>query len=216
MEKEKKKNTMLLAIIAIAVLLVAIGGAAFAYFQAQVGSGTNVSVTATTQSTDQLTFTAAAIVVGPANQTNFYQGAGNQSDTESATVVLKANPNSPATYCYTAGLSVTSNTFEYTTEGQNPPAELTVTAVKNSATVLNAYDITETATGTVSFPTALNGNTNTHTITATAGNTTTDTWSITVTFVNLSTDQSLQGQGQTNNLNKSFSGNVVFTRVSCS
>ncbi len=214
MENEKKKNTLLLAIIAVAVLLVAVGGAAFAYFAAQVGSGTTVNVTATTQSTDQLTFQAAAIVVGPATQANFGQGQGNQTGSGQATVTLKANTTASATYCYTAGLSVTSNDFVYTTAGETP--ELTVTATKNSTTVLNAYDITEMRTGTVSFPTALNGNTNTHTITASANGTTTDTWNVTVTFVNLNSDQSLQGAGEANNLDKAFSGSVVFTKVNCS
>ena len=213
--ENNKKNTLTLTIIAIAVLLVAVVGATFAYFRAQVDSGTSVNVQVTSQSTDQLTFTANALTVGPANQTNFGQNAGNLSDTKTGTATLTANTSASATYCYTVGLTVSSNNFQYTTAPTNTP-ELLLSASKNGTPVLTNYDITTMTTGTVSFPTTSGGNVNTHSITATANNTTTDTWSITVTFVNLASDQSLQGTGQVNNLDKTFSGQIVFTKVACS
>ncbi len=207
-EYMEKKNTLLLTVIAIATLLVAVVGATFAYFQAQVGSGASANVTVTTQSTDQLTFTSAALVVGPATQQNFGQGAGSLSDTKTATVSLNAGDAGSATYCYTATLNVTDNDFEYTTEGANPPAELTISASKNGTTVVSDHDIT-----TLTSSYALGS---THTITSTAGSSANDTWSITVTFVNLATDQSVQGENATNNLDKAFHGTIDFVQVACS
>ena len=203
----EKKNTLLLTVIAIATLLVAVVGATFAYFQAQLGSGASANVTVTTQSTDQLTFNAVQLVVGPATQTNFYEGAGNLSDTKSASVSLSPSTGGNATYCYTATLNVTANTFEYTT-GVTATPELTISASKNSTPVVTNHDIT---TLTTSYQLG-----STHTITASNGTAATDSWSITVTLVNLSSDQSLQGTGQVNNLDKSFTGTVNFTQVACS
>ncbi len=206
----EKKNTLLLTVIAIATLLVAVVGATFAYFQAQVGSGASASVQVTSQSTDQLTFNAVALTVGPATQANFGQSDPSLSDTEQATVSLGANTNGAATYCYTAALNVSSNNFEYTTQGNTP--ELTISASKNGTPVVTNSDITILGTSGQSSSLALGG---THTITAQANATTTDTWSITVTFVNLESDQSLQGENEVNNLDKTFSGTVNFTQVAC-
>ena len=208
----EKKNTLLLTVIAIATLLVAVVGATFAYFQAQLGSSASASVTVTTQSTDQLTFTAAALVVGPATQANFGPSDTSLSDTKSASVALNASADASATYCYTATLNVTSNNFEYTTAPTNTP-ELTISASKNSTPVVTNSDITILGTTGQSTSLALGS---THTITAAAGQTATDTWSITVTFVNLATDQSLQGPGEVNNLDKTFQGTVDFTQGACS
>ena len=201
-----KKNTLSYTVIAIAVLLVAVIGATFAYFQAQIGAGATANVTVTTQTTDGLTFNAANITVGPVTQANFGSGSGNKSQSGNASVVLTASNTSSATYCYTAGLTVTSNNFVYTVNNSTP--ELTITASKNGTTLLNSADITTMTTGTVSFPTALNGSTTKHTITATSNSTTTDSWIVTVTFINLNSDQQ-------NNTGKTFSGNVVFTKVNC-
>lgn len=202
----EKKNTLAYTIIAILVLLVAVIGATFAYFQAQLGSGASASVSVTTQTTDSLTFNAANITVGPVTQANFGSGSGNKSSSGNASVVLTANNTASSTYCYTAGLTITANNFVYTVNSSTP--ELTITATKNSTTVLQNRDITTTSTGTINFPTALNGSTTKHTITASAGNTTTDSWVVTVTFINLNSDQQ-------NNTGKTFTGNVVFTKVNC-
>ena len=203
----EKKNTLLLTVIAIATLLVAVVGATFAYFQAQVGSGASANVTVTSQSTDQLTFNAVQLVVGPATQANFGENAGNLSDTKSASVVLDPSTGGSATYCYTATLNVTSNDFEYIT-GATATPELTISASKNSTPVVTNHDIT---TLTTSYQLG-----STHTITASNDTAATDVWSITVTFVNLATDQSLQGTGQVNNLDKAFHGTIDFTQVACS
>ena len=202
----EKKNTISYTVIAIIVLLVAVIGATFAYFQAQIGAGATANVTVTTQTTDSLAFNAANITVGPVTQANFGSGAGNKSQSGSASVVLTASNTGSSTYCYTAGLSVTSNDFVYTVNNSTP--ELTVTASKNGTNVISNYDITTLTTGTVSFPTALNGSTTKHTITATPSSTTTDSWLVTVTFINLNSDQQA-------NTGKTFSGNVVFTKVTC-
>ena len=203
---ERKRNTMYITIIAVIVLLVAVIGATFAYFQAQIGAGATANVTVTTQTTDSLAFNATSITVGPVTQANFGSGSGNKSQSGNASVVLTSSNTASSTYCYTAGLTVTSNNFVYTVNNSTP--ELTVSATKNSTAVLTNYDITTKTSGTVSFPTALNGSTTKHTITAASGSTTTDTWVITVTFINLNSDQ----QGNTG---KTFTGNVVFTKVAC-
>ena len=212
---DNKRKARLLAIIAILVLLVAVVGATFAYFQAQLDSGASANVTVTTHSADQLIFTASSIVVGPVTEETFYEGAGDATGSGISTVVLQANVNAAATYCYTVGLNVTTNTFQYTTGNSTPVAELTISASKNGTPVLTNYDITEMTTGTVSFPTALNGSVNVHTLSAAADATVSDTWEVTATFVNLATDQSLQGNGIINNLDKEFDGDVVFTKISC-
>ena len=208
----EKKNTLLLTVIAIATLLVAVVGATFAYFQAQVGSGASANVQVTSQSTDQLTFNAVALSVGPATQANFGQNAPSLSDTEQATVSLGANTNGAATYCYTAALNVSSNNFEYTTGPTTNTPELTISASKNGTPVVTDQDITILGTSGQPSSLSLGG---THTITAQANAKSTDTLSITVTFVNLASDQSLQGENEVNNLDKTFSGTVNFTQVAC-
>ena len=206
--QDNRKNVVFAAI-AIATLIVAIIGATYAYFVAQVGSGATANVTLTTRTTDSLTFsTGSAITIGPVTQANFAQGAGNKSGSTTGTVQLKANANSSATYCYSAYLKVTTNNFVYSTAPTNTP-ELTVTAQKNSTTVLSSRDITTAAVNSqVNFPTALNGSTVKHTITATAGNTTTDNWTVTVTFVNLNSDQN-------SNTGKTFQATIYFENTAC-
>lgn len=206
-----KKNTLLLTVIAIATLLVAVVGATFAFFSAQTGSGVSSQVQVTTHTTDSLTYGSWSPISITASQENFAENAGDQSGTTSGSVTLVANADEAATYCYTAKLEVSANDFEYTTTGNTP--ELVLSAKKNNVDVITNQDVT-TGTTTVNIPTALNGTTLKHTITADADQTTVDNWTVTVTFKNLATDQS--NPDATNNVGKTFTGNLKFDTVSCS
>lgn len=125
-----KKNTLLLTVIAVATLLVAVVGATFAYFTAQTGSGQQANIRVTTSTSDTLEYGSFDPITINANQQNFGQGAGNQWDVTSGAITLKANADNEASYCYTAQLNVTNNTFEYTVDSSTP--ELVFTVIKSA------------------------------------------------------------------------------------
>ena len=199
-------NNKKVSVIAMITLLITVIGASYAYFTAQIGTAKTVNVTLTTGQPDVYSFaTSGAITIGPVNQSNFKSTDGNKSGSSTGTVSLRAGTSAAATYCYEAYLNITANTFVYTTSAHTPEVVLTVT--KNSTNVLSNYDIT-TKTGKVSFPTALNGSTIKHTITATAGSLKTDSWNVTITFVNLNSDQQL-------NAGKTLTGIIKYENVAC-
>ena len=213
---ENRKNTILLTVIAVATLLVAVVGATFAYFTAQGGTSANTNVNVQTAQTSNGSFTINGSISINANQENFYQGAGNQTSTATAKVEYTASSTAASDFCYTVGLQVTANNFEYTTEESTP--ELTFTARKSAnaanldsaTTLIDAQDITTTtASTTIKVPTSVGGGEYNHQISATQGQTITDQWDFTVTLVNLSSDQN-------ENTGKTMTGQIVFTQVECS
>ena len=214
---ENRKNTILLTVIAVATLLVAVVGATFAYFTAQGGSSVQTPVNVQTAQTSNGSFVTNGQISINANQENFYQGAGNQTSTATATVKYTASSTAASDFCYTVGLQVTANNFEYTTAPTNTP-ELTFTARKSAnasdmtsaTTLIDAQDITTTtASTTIKVPTSVGGGEYNHQISATQGQTITDQWDFTVTLVNLESDQNA-------NTGKTMTGQIVFTQVECS
>ena len=212
---ENRKNTILLTVIAVATLLVAVVGATFAYFTAQGDREVQTPVNVNTAQTSNGSFVTNGQIRIDANQENFGQGMGNQTKTATATVTYTASSTAASNFCYTVGLQVTANTFEYTTVESTP--ELTFTARKSAnaanldsaTTMINQRDITTTtASTTIQVPNTAEGSEFIHKIDATQGQTINDQWDFTVTLVNLSSDQN-------ENTGKSFAGQIVFTHVEC-
>ena len=117
---ENRKNTILLTVIAVATLLVAVVGATFAYFTAQGDREVQTPVNVNTAQTSNGSFVTNGSITINANQENFGQGMGNQTKTATATVTYTASSTAASNFCYTVGLQVTANTFEYTTEESTP------------------------------------------------------------------------------------------------
>ena len=212
---ENRKNTILLTVIAVATLLVAVVGATFAYFTAQGGTTAKTPVNAQTAQTSNGSFVTNGQISINATQENFYQGAGDQKSTATAKVTYTASSTAASDFCYTVGLQITSNNFEYTTEESTP--ELTFTARKSAnasdmsgaTTLIDAQDITTSSASTlIQVPTTPDGDVYTHQISAGQGATINDQWDFTVTLVNLNSDQNA-------NTNKSMAGQIVFTHVEC-
>lgn len=212
---ESKKNTVLLTVIAVATLLVAVIGATFAYFTASGGTGTTASVTVSTGTAGSSTFSTFTNINIYADATTFASGAGDKSGSSTGTVSWTApgaTANStPAeaerTFCYTASLNITSNTFVKSAANTTSAAELTFTAKKGSTVLINEMDITTTKTA-VNIPTTAGGTTYKHSLTANAGATVSDSWTLTVTLKNLNVNQN-------DNAGKSFSGQIKFDKTSC-
>ena len=212
---ENRKNTILLTVIAVATLLVAVVGATFAYFTARGGQQVQTPVNVQTANTSNGSFVTNGSISINANQENFYEGAGDQKSTATATVTYTASSTSASDFCYTVGLQVTTNNFEYTTDGSTP--ELTFTARKSAnaadltsaTTMINQRDITTTTASTlIQVPNTAEGSDFTHKISAGQGATINDQWDFTVTLVNLDSDQNA-------NTGKSLTGQIVFDQVSC-
>ena len=219
---DNKKNTILLTVIAVATLLVAVVGATFAYFTAQGGSGSEAKVTVSTgtaASSEFGTFTAINIY---ADATTFSQSAaqgegglrahtgtseGKVSWTAPGAVTGQDEPSeADRTFCYTAVLNITANSFERT-EALAGKAELEFTAKKGDTVIIDKMDITTTTTD-VKIPTTANGSDYTHKIIADAGATQSDDWTLTVTLLNYDEDQNV-------NAGKQFTGAVKFDKTSC-
>lgn len=225
---ENKKNTVLLTVIAVATLLVAVVGATFAYFSAQGGAQANAAVTVTTGTAaeakfgtltainiyaDASTFTKADATTGEGSEGNLnrvsHQGVSDGTVTWKAPGATdNTTPNeAERTFCYTASLNITTNTFGYSTQNTDEVAELEFSATKDGSVIIDKKDIT-VGTESVKIPTAKDGSDYIHSIIAEAGQTETDVWVLTVSLVNHNFDQ-------TSNTGKQFAGQVYFDKVDC-
>ncbi len=209
---DTKKNTILLTVIAIATLLVAVVGATFAYFTAQGGDASEAKVTVSTGTAGNSTLGTYKPINIYADATNFGQGKGNLSDTSTGSVTWTAPGGDDVaaadlSFCYTAKLAVTENTFVYSSTNTTQAAELTLKAEKNGTILLDDRDIT-VGKADVLIPTEKDGSETIHKITATPGGEKSDNWTLTVTLVNLGVDQN-------DNTSKQFSGVVQFTKTDC-
>lgn len=220
---ENKKNTVLLTVIAVATLLVAVVGATFAYFSAQGGASANAAVTVTTGSAAQADFGTFSAINIYADQTNFGKDLGtaegydvNTTGTSKGTVSWTApgaaGDQTPSeadrSFCYTAELTVTTNTFAYSAANTTSKPEIVFTATKNSTEIITKKDIT-VGTSSVKIPVSSDEPTNfTHKLVAEAGANKTDSWDLTVSLLNYDFDQN-------DNTGKQFAGQVTFTKVNC-
>lgn len=218
---ENKKNTILLTVIAVATLLVAVVGATFAYFTASGAQGTTGNVTVSTG-------TAASSEFGTMNAINLYADAstfaeGGKDVTGSSTGTVKwtapgavgtATPSvADRTFCYTAALEITANTFVKSAANATNVNELEFTAVKGTTTIIDKQSLVnlttgEAVTGTINIPTTKGGTDMKHTLVADAGASVSDSWTITVTLKN-------QAFNQNDNAGKQFTGVIRFNKTTC-
>ena len=218
---ENKKNTILLTVIAVATLLVAVVGATFAYFSAAGGTGTTGNVTVSTG-------TAASSEFGTMNAINLYADAstfaqgGDDVTGETTGTVKWTAPGATSTttpseadrsFCYTAALNITTNTFTVSVANTEKLNELEFTAKKGDVVLLDKVSLVDMdtkagKTGSINIPTTANGSEYTHKLVADAGASLTDNWTITVTLKNLDMNQN-------ENTGKQLTGQIAFTKVKC-
>ena len=209
---ENKKNTILLSVIAVATLLVAVVGASFAYFTATGGTAVSKNVNVITGTAGSSSFEVSGAISIYADATNFASGKGDKSGSATGTVKFTAPSAVGGTiadadlkFCYSVTVNITSNDFVYSVNTTTP--ELILDVTKGSTKVVDTMDIT-TKTGAIQVPTAKDGKTYIHTITATAGQSLTENWNVVVTLKNLAADQN-------KNTGKSLAGTLRFAHVDC-
>lgn len=218
---DNKKNTILLTVIAVATLLVAVVGATFAYFTAQGGTGTSANVTVTTGTAASSEFGTFGAINIYADATTFAKGKPDATGTTTGTVSWTAPGATTTTtpseadrsFCYTADLIITANTFTVSAANTENLNELEFTAKKGETVLLDKislvdFDTKVGKTGTIQIPTTANGSEYTHKLVADAGASVTDNWTITVTLKNLAMNQN-------ENTGKQLTGSIKFTKVAC-
>ncbi len=219
---DNKKNTILLTVIAVATLLVAVVGATFAYFTAQGAQGTTATVTVSTGTAASSEFGTIDPLNIYADATTFAEGAGDVTDDTTGTVKWtapgavtgqEAPSEADRSFCYTASLNITANTFTVSAANTEKLNELEFTAKKGETVLLDKislvdFDTKVGKTGTIKIPTTANGSEYTHKLVADAGASVTDNWTITVTLKNLAMNQN-------ENTGKQLTGQIAFTKTNC-
>ena len=218
---ENKKNTILLTVIAVATLLVAVVGATFAYFTASGAQGTTGNVTVSTGTAASSEFGVIKALNLYADATTFAQGGKDVTGETTGTVKWTApgatQEHTPdeaeRSFCYTAALNITANTFTVSAANTEKLNELEFTAKKGSTVLLDKVSLVDLdtkvgKTGSINIPTTAGGSEYTHKLIADAGASLTDEWTITVTLKNLDMNQN-------ENTGKQLTGQSAFTKVSC-
>ena len=173
---DNKKNTILLTVIAVATLLVAVVGATFAYFTAQGAQGTTATVTVSTGTAASSEFGTIDPLNIYADATTFAEGAGDVTDDTTGTVKWtapgavtgqEAPSEADRSFCYTASLNITANTFTVSAANTENLNELEFTAKKGETVLLDKislvdFDTKVGKTGTIQIPTTANGSEYTH------------------------------------------------------
>ena len=218
---ENKKNTILLTVIAVATLLVAVVGATFAYFTASGAQGTTGNVTVSTGTAASSEFGVIKALNLYADATTFAQGGDDVTGETTGTVKWTApgatqghTPDeAERSFCYTAALNITANTFTVSAANTEKLNELEFTAKKGEKVLLDKvslvdFDTKAGKTGSINIPTTAGGSEYTHKLIADAGASLTDEWTITVTLKNLDMNQN-------ENTGKQLTGQIAFTKVNC-
>ena len=218
---ENKKNTILLTVIAVATLLVAVVGATFAYFAASGAQGTTGNVTVSTGTAASSEFGVIKALNLYADASTFAQGGADVTGETTGTVKWTApgatQEHTPdeaeRSFCYTAALNITANTFTVSAANTEKLNELEFTAKKGSTVLLDKVSLVDLdtkvgKTGSINIPTTAGGSEYTHKLIADAGASLTDEWTITVTLKNLDMNQN-------ENTGKQLTGQIAFTKVSC-
>ena len=199
------KNKQYLTIAIAALLVFAVGGT-YAFFQVLGGNTETRNVTVQTNTTDSLSFNVSKDIEINASRENFYENAGNLTDTTVATARLVPNSKThTASDNYNVYVVIDANNFVYTTPNHTPEILLTITDPNGNRTgnitgltgTNGVYDIT---TRTGAFLVASN-----YEISADTAAGTTQEWTMTVTLVNLDTDQNL-------NTGKILTGSIYVTK----
>ena len=218
---ENKKNTILLTVIAVATLLVAVVGATFAYFTASGAQGTTGNVTVSTGTAASSEFGVIKALNLYADASTFAQGGKDVTGETTGSVKWTA-PGATSTttpseadrsFCYTAALNITTNTFTVSVANTEKLNELEFTAKKGDVVLLDKVSLVDMdtkagKTGSINIPTTANGSEYTHKLVADAGASLTDNWTITVTLKNLDMNQN-------ENTGKQLTGQIAFTKVKC-
>jgi len=218
---ENKKNTILLTVIAVATLLVAVVGATFAYFTASGSQGTTGNVTVSTGTAASSEFGVIKALNLYADATTFAQGGDDVTGETTGSVKWTApgatqghTPDeAERSFCYTAALNITTNTFTVSVANTEKLNELEFTAKKGEIVLLDKvslvdFDTKAGKTGSINIPTTAGGSEYTHKLIADAGASLTDEWTITVTLKNLDMNQN-------ENTGKQLTGQIAFTKVNC-
>ncbi len=218
---ENKKNTILLTVIAVATLLVAVVGATFAYFTASGAQGTTGNVTVSTGTAASSEFGVIKALNLYADASTFAQGGADVTGETTGTVKWTApgatQEHTPdeaeRSFCYTAALNITANTFTVSAANTEKLNELEFTAKKGSTVLLDKVSLVDMdtkagKTGSINIPTTADGSEYTHKLIADAGASLTDEWTITVTLKNLDMNQN-------ENTGKQLTGQIAFTKVNC-
>ena len=218
---ENKKNTILLTVIAVATLLVAVVGATFAYFTASGAQGTTGNVTVSTGTAASSEFGVIKALNLYADATTFAQGGDDVTGETTGSVKWTApgatqghTPDeAERSFCYTAALNITANTFTVSAANTEKLNELEFTAKKGSTVLLDKVSLVDLdtkvgKTGSINIPTTAGGSEYTHKLIADAGASLTDEWTITVTLKNLDMNQN-------ENTGKQLTGQIAFTKVNC-
>lgn len=218
---ENKKNTILLTVIAVATLLVAVIGATFAFFTAQGSQASSGSITVSTGTAASSEFGTVSAINLYADATNFAQGkpdiTGDSTGTVSWTAPGATDGHTPdeaeRSFCYTATVSITSNTFTVSAANTENLNELEYTVVKGADTIIDKkslvdFDTKNGLTGDLRIPTTSDGSEYTHKLIADAGATVSDSWKVTVTLKNLNFNQN-------ENTGKQLAGSIKFEKTDC-
>ena len=218
---ENKKNTILLTVIAVATLLVAVVGATFAYFTASGAQGTTGNVTVSTGTAASSEFGVIKALNLYADASTFAQGGADVTGETTGTVKWTApgatQEHTPdeaeRSFCYTAALNITANTFTVSAANTEKLNELEFTAKKGSTVLLDKVSLVDLdtkvgKTGSINIPTTAGGSEYTHKLIADAGASVSDSWTITVTLKN-------QAFNQNDNAGKQFTGVIRFNKTTC-
>ena len=218
---ENKKNTILLTVIAVATLLVAVVGATFAYFTASGAQGTTGDVTVSTGTAASSEFGVIKALNLYADASTFAQGGKDVTGETTGSVKWTApgatQEHTPdeaeRSFCYTAALNITANTFTVSAANTEKLNELEFTAKKGEKVLLDKVSLVDMdtkagKTGSINIPTTADGSEYTHKLIADAGASLTDEWTITVTLKNLDMNQN-------ENTGKQLTGQIAFTKVNC-
>ena len=214
---ENKKNTILLTVIAVATLLVAVVGATLA----SGAQGTTGNVTVSTGTAASSEFGVIKALNLYADASTFAQGGKDVTGETTGSVKWTApgatQEHTPdeaeRSFCYTAALNITANTFTVSAANTEKLNELEFTAKKGSTVLLDKVSLVDLdtkvgKTGSINIPTTAGGSEYTHKLIADAGASLTDEWTITVTLKNLDMNQN-------ENTGKQLTGQIAFTKVSC-
>jgi len=222
----EKKNTILLTVIAVATLLVAVVGASFAFFAVQETNTGAVDVTTTTAKASDI-FKATGTGALGITVTNDAMLEANStkgqflSDTDSSMVVSLQAGSGKASCTYKLTYTETGAAYKKSKVNTGTPEvpvmtdvegnEYTLSGVAKNAEGQEIAGLTVAETNLVvdaESKTLVFGPFTIEDTYEEASAETTQTWTFTTKFYNLAADQKDQ-------LDKSYSGNVKVTNVSC-
>lgn len=150
-ETNNKGNVILLTVIAIVTMIIVLVGATFAYLASSVADEDSANINATTSGgSDMFLINAGSDIEIFANVDNFYEGAGDISDSVDASVTLQTTSSSNISYNYKVYLDVKNNDFEYTsgTCYRKDAAPIGGVTTKQACADNNATNIWATTDGT--------------------------------------------------------------------